>query len=105
MLQNFLGRSATSMLANYGGHFTIPTYHTIQGEQITSMAQHKDGSDSAREDFMHERPVGLKVAGVYSIPHECGKEHIRQTGRSTQTRCKEHTRFLHLYQPEKKTVV
>jgi hypothetical protein len=44
--------------------------------------------------------LGLKVSEVYSIPCECG-----QMGQSIETRCKEHTRHLHLYQPEKSVVV
>jgi hypothetical protein len=49
--------------------------------------------------------VGLKVLGVYRIPCKCGKVYIGQTGRSTETRCKEHTRhLLYLYQPQKSAV-
>jgi predicted GIY-YIG superfamily endonuclease len=35
------------------------------------------------------------------IPCERGKVYIGQTGRSIETRCKEHTRYTRLEQPEK----
>jgi hypothetical protein len=48
--------------------------------------------------------LGLKVPGVYWIPCECGKVYMGQTGRSIETRCKEHMRHIHLHQPEKSVV-
>jgi hypothetical protein len=44
------------------------------------------------------------VFGVYSIPCECGKVYIGQTGQPIETKCKEHTRHLCLNQPEKSAV-
>jgi hypothetical protein len=34
--------------------------------------------------------LALKMPGVYSLPCECGKVNIGQTGSSTETRVKEH---------------
>jgi hypothetical protein len=48
--------------------------------------------------------LGLKVSGVYQIPHECGKVYISQTGRSIEARCKEHMRHICLKQPDKSVV-
>ncbi|KDR16514.1 hypothetical protein L798_09949, partial [Zootermopsis nevadensis] len=45
--------------------------------------------------------LGLKVAGVYRIPCECGKVYIGETGRSIEARCTEHKRHIRLVQPEK----
>jgi hypothetical protein len=54
------------------------------------------------------RPVkdhlALKTPGVYSIPCECGKMYIGQTGRSIETRVKEHQRHIRLAHPEKSAV-
>jgi hypothetical protein len=52
------------------------------------------------------RPVkddlGLKVSGVvYNIACKCGKVYIGQTGRSIETRCKEHAQHLCSHQVEK----
>lgn len=46
--------------------------------------------------------LGLKVAGIYCVPCECSKVYVGQTGRSIQTRCKEHE--ICLCQSEKSTV-
>jgi hypothetical protein len=48
--------------------------------------------------------LGLKVPGVYRIPCECGKVYVGQTGRSMETRCKEHRRHTRLDQPDKSAV-
>jgi hypothetical protein len=45
-----------------------------------------------------------KVPGVYRIPCECGKVYVGQSGRLIKTRCKEHQRYMRLYQPEKSAV-
>jgi hypothetical protein len=54
------------------------------------------------------RPVkddlGLKTPGVYSIPCECGQDYIGQTGRSIDTRIKEHHRHIRLAHPDKSAV-
>jgi hypothetical protein len=43
----------------------------------------------------------LKTPGIYSIPCECGKVYIGESGRSIQHRIKEHDRHIRLFQPEK----
>jgi hypothetical protein len=48
--------------------------------------------------------VGLKTPGMYSIPCECGKVYIEQSGRSIQIRIKEHERHIRLAQTEKSAV-
>ncbi|XP_033607053.1 uncharacterized protein LOC117282253 [Cryptotermes secundus] len=54
------------------------------------------------------RPVkehlGLRTPGIYSIPCECGKVYIGQTGHSVGTRLKEHQRHLRLEHPDKSAV-
>jgi hypothetical protein len=48
--------------------------------------------------------VGVKTPGVYSVTCECGKAYTGQTGRSIETRTKEHHRHIRLEQPEKSAV-
>jgi hypothetical protein len=48
--------------------------------------------------------LGLKIPGVYRIPCECGKVYIGETGRSIETRYKEHMGQLRLDQPKKSAV-
>jgi hypothetical protein len=54
------------------------------------------------------RPVknklGLRTAGIYRIPCECGKVNVGQTGRSIEARLKEHRRHVRLNQPERSAV-
>jgi hypothetical protein len=46
----------------------------------------------------------LKTPGVYSIPCECGRVYIGQSGQSIQLRIKEHNRHIRLAQPNKSAV-
>jgi predicted GIY-YIG superfamily endonuclease len=46
--------------------------------------------------------LGLKTPGVYSIPCEWGQVYIGQTGRSIDTRIKEH--HIRLAEPDKSAV-
>jgi hypothetical protein len=48
--------------------------------------------------------LGLRTPGVYSVPCECGRVYIGQSGRSIQLRTKEHDRHIRLAQPEKSAV-
>jgi hypothetical protein len=48
--------------------------------------------------------LSLNVLGVYRIPCEYGKVYMGQTGRSIETKCKEHRRHIHLDQPDKSVV-
>jgi hypothetical protein len=45
--------------------------------------------------------VGLRTPGIYSIPCECGRVYIGQSGRSIQIRIKEHNRRIRLAQIDK----
>jgi len=49
--------------------------------------------------------LGLRAPGVYSIPCECGRVYIGQSGRSIQLRIKEYNRHIRLAQPDKSAVV
>jgi len=48
--------------------------------------------------------MGLRTLGVYSIPCECGRVYIGQSGQSIQLRIKEHNRHIRLAQPDKSAV-
>jgi hypothetical protein len=48
--------------------------------------------------------LGLRTPGVYRIPCECCKVYIGQTGRSVETRLKEHQRRIRLEYPDKSAV-
>jgi len=48
--------------------------------------------------------LGLRTPGIYSIPSECGRVYIGQSGRSIQTQIKEHNRLIRLAQPDKSAV-
>jgi len=45
--------------------------------------------------------LGLRISGTYSIPSECGRVYIGQSGRSNQLCIKEHNRHIRLAQPNK----
>ena len=45
--------------------------------------------------------LGLRTPGVYRIPCQCGKVYIGETGRTIETRIKEHRRCIRLFHPEK----
>jgi len=45
--------------------------------------------------------LGLRTPGIYSIPCECGRVCIGQSGRTIQLRIKEHNRHIRLAQPDK----
>ena len=49
--------------------------------------------------------LGLRTLGVYSIPCECGRVYIGQSGRTIQLQIKEHNRHIRLTQPDKSAVV
>jgi predicted GIY-YIG superfamily endonuclease len=54
------------------------------------------------------RPVkymlGLRTAGIYHIPCECGNVYVGQSGRTIGARIKEHRRHAHLNQTERSAV-
>jgi hypothetical protein len=61
-----------------------------------------------RKIFSYLRPeknaLGLRTPGIYSIPRECGRVYIGQSGRSIPIRIKEHNRHIRLAQPDKSAV-
>jgi hypothetical protein len=48
--------------------------------------------------------LGLKTAGIYHIPCECGKVYMGQTGQTIEARLREHRRHVRLNQPERSAV-
>jgi hypothetical protein len=48
--------------------------------------------------------LGLRTSGIYSIPCECGRAYIGQSGQSIQIWIKEHERLIRLAQPDKSPV-
>jgi hypothetical protein len=48
--------------------------------------------------------MGLRTLGVHSIPCGCGKVYIGQTGRSMESKVKEHHRHIWLGHPNKSVV-
>jgi hypothetical protein len=48
--------------------------------------------------------LGRRTPGIYSIPCECGKVYIGQSGRTIQHCIKEHSRHIRLAQPDKSAV-
>ena len=48
--------------------------------------------------------IGLNTPGVYSIPCECKKVYIGQSGRSVRIRIKEHERHTRLMQTDKSAI-
>ena len=61
-----------------------------------------------RKIYSHLPPVkdalGLRMPTVYSIPCECAKVYIEQSGRFIQIRIKEHNRHIRLAQTDKSAV-
>jgi hypothetical protein len=48
--------------------------------------------------------LGLNIPGIYSIPCECGKVYVGESGRTILHRMKEHNRHIRLTQPDKSPV-
>ena len=61
-----------------------------------------------RKIFSHLPPVkdalGLRTPGIYSIPCDCGRVYIGQSGRPVQLHITEHNRHIRLAQPDKSAV-
>jgi hypothetical protein len=70
--------------------FNIQTVH-IPAKNIHLLRPNKD-------------KLGLKTAGIYRIPCECGKVYVGQTGRTIEARLREHRRHDCLNQPERSAV-
>jgi hypothetical protein len=87
-----------------------PYIQTTYGQLSRMLAKHniKSVALPPRKIFSYLPPVkdalGLRTPGIYSIPCECGKVYIGQSGRSIQLRIKEHNRHRRLEQPDKSAV-
>jgi hypothetical protein len=88
----------------------IPYTQTTYGRLIRMMAKHniKSVALPPRKIFSYFPPVkdtlGLRTPGIYSIPCECGRVYIGQSGRSIQLRINEHDRHIRLAQPDKSAI-
>jgi len=88
----------------------IPYTQTTFGRLSRMLAKHniKSVALPRRKIISHLPPLkdalGLRTPGIYSIPCECGRVYIGQSGRSVQLRIKEHNRHKRLAQPDKSAV-
>ena len=88
----------------------IPYSQTTYGRLNRMLAKHniKSVALPQRKIFSCLPPVKdaleLRMPGAYSIPCECGKVYIGQSGRSIQIRMKEHNRHIRLAQTDKSAV-
>jgi len=88
----------------------IPYTQTTHGRLSRMLAKHniKSVTLPPRKIFSYLPPVkdalGLRTPGIYSIPCECGRVYIGQSGQSIQLRIKEHSRHIRLAQPDKSAV-
>jgi len=87
----------------------IPYTETTFGRLSRMLAKHiKCVALPPRKIFSHLPPVkdalGIKTPGIYSIPCECGRVYIGQSGRSVQLRIKEHNRHIRMAKPDKSAV-
>jgi hypothetical protein len=88
----------------------IPYTQTTYSRLSRMLAKHNTKSVALppRKIFSYLPPVkdavGLTTPGVYSIPCECGRVYIVQSGQSIQLRIKEHNRHIRLAQPNKSAV-
>jgi len=84
---------------------------TTFGQQSRMLAKHniKSVALPPRKIISHLPPVkdalGLRTPGIYSIPCECGRVYIGQSGWSVQLHIKEHNRHIRLAQSNKSAVV
>jgi hypothetical protein len=83
----------------------IPYTHKIYGRLSRILAKYSIRSVALppRKIFNYLPPVkdalGLRTPGIYSIPCECGRVYIGQSGRSVQLRIKEHNRHIIRHNP------
>jgi len=88
----------------------IPYIQTTFGRLSRMLAKHniKSVALPPRKIFSYLPPVkdavGLRTPGIYSIPCECSRVYIGQSGRSVQLHIKEHNRHIRLAQPDKSAV-
>jgi hypothetical protein len=88
----------------------LPYTQTTFGRLSRMLAKHniKSVALPPRKIASYLPPVketlGLRTQGIYSIPCECGKVYVGQSGRTIQHRIKEHSRHIRLAQPDKSAV-
>jgi hypothetical protein len=82
--QQTIPNKISRLLAKYN----IKTIHVPRNKNIHMLRPLKDD-------------LGLKVPDMYRIPCECSEVYVGRTGSSTEARCKEHLRHIHLEQPKK----
>jgi len=88
----------------------IPHTQTTHGRLSRMLAKRniKSVALPPRKEFSYLPPVkdalGLRTPGIYRIPCECSRVYIGQSGRSIQTRIKEHNRHIRMAQPNKSAV-
>jgi hypothetical protein len=88
----------------------LPYTETTFGRLSRMLAKYniKSVALPPRKKFSYLPPVkdalGLRLPGIYSIPCECGRVYIGQSGRSIQLHIREHDRHIRLAQPDKSAV-
>jgi hypothetical protein len=86
----------------------IPYTQTTWPAQQNAGQTHQKCPLPPRKIFSYLPPVkdalGLRTPGIYSIPCECGRVYIGQSGQSIQLQIKEHNRHIRLAQPDKSAV-
>jgi hypothetical protein len=81
-------RTYSTLLAKHN----IRTIHIAARKKIHMLRSAKDG-------------MGLKVPGIYCIPCDCNKVYFEWTGKTFETRCKEHMRHIHVSHQTKSVVM
>jgi hypothetical protein len=102
-----MGESCTTPRETCLGRLSAIHQHDIQPHQQAAVqAQHQVCGPTREEDpqlrSAHKGRPG--TPGVYSVPCECCQVYIGQTGRSIETRIKEHQCHTRLEQPDKSTM-
>jgi hypothetical protein len=69
----------SSAASHHGGQGSTPGYSISKRKPAQMLRSSKD-------------ELELKVPSVYRMPCECGKVYVGQSGRTVETRCKEHQR-------------
>jgi hypothetical protein len=88
----------------------IPYISTISGKITRILHRHgiqvySRPHQTLRNHLVHAKDsCGFQTPGVYQIPCECGLSYVGETGRTIETRIKEHRRHFRLGQIEKSAV-
>jgi predicted GIY-YIG superfamily endonuclease len=75
-------------------------------EKLTTVARlpYQGATSHKVSRLLVKNKLGLKAAGIYRIPCECGEVYVGQTEQTIETRLKEHRRHVCLNQLEKSAV-